>query len=52
MIIGSGDVFEFNSQGDFWLLKINHQELLTSIVDGLNVVYDAIVELFDTNSNK
>ena len=52
MIIGSGDVFKSYSQGDFWFVQINHQELLTSIVDGFNIVYDAIVELFNTNTNK
>jgi low affinity Fe/Cu permease len=47
-IIGSGDVFGFSSQDDIWTLTINHQELLTSVVDGFTIVYDFISELINS----
>jgi hypothetical protein len=47
IIIGSGDVFDFTSAGDIWTININHQELLTSVIDGFNIVYDFIANLIE-----
>lgn len=48
MVIGSGDVFGFTSNGDIWTLTINHQELLTSVVTGATIVYDFVMELINS----
>jgi hypothetical protein len=45
IIIGSGEVFEFSSQEDIWIITLNHQELFSSLVNGFNISYDYMSNL-------
>jgi len=52
VVIGSGNVFNFNTQDNLWIIQINHQELLNSIGNGYNIIYDFINELIQSNANQ
>jgi low affinity Fe/Cu permease len=45
VIIGSGNVFDFEAKDDLWILTTNHTELLNSLTNGVIISYEYIADL-------